>query len=136
MEGWGVVPINIIVGNIALIVALALYSFGVWGAFRAKAFSGKHLTMMWLGVVFDVIATLMMAISAGGSLQWDTPANKLHTALALAAFFGMVGVASAVSPLKANGRCRTLLTRIAVAPWALWLGVYVWGMATRLPKRG
>lgn len=136
MEGWGVVPVNIIVGNIALIVALVLYSIGVWGAFRAKAFSGKHLTMIWLGVAFDVIATLMMAISAGGSLQWDTAANKLHTALALAAFFGMVGVASAVSPLKVSEKARKALTRIAIAPWALWLGVYVWGMATRLPKRG
>lgn len=136
MEGWGVVPVNIIVGNIALIVALVLYSIGVWGAFRAKAFSGKHLTMIWLGVAFDVIATLMMAISAGGSLQWDTPANKLHTALALAAFFGMVGVASAVSPLKVSEKARKTLTRIAIAPWALWLGVYVWGMATRLPRRG
>lgn len=136
MEGWGVVPINIIVGNVALIVALVLYSLAIWGAFRAKAFSGKHLTMMWHGVAFDVVATLMMAISAGGSLQWDTPANKLHTALALGAFFGMVGVASAVSPLKANDRCRALLTRIAIAPWALWLGIYVWGMATRMPRRG
>jgi len=136
MEGWGQVPVNIIVGNVALIIALALYSIGVWGAFRAKAFSGKHLAMLWLGVAFDAVATFMMAISAGGSLQWDTPANKLHTALALAAFFGMVGVAAAVSPLKASEKARTMLTRVAVAPWALWLGVYVWGMLTRMPRRG
>jgi hypothetical protein len=129
-------PLNIIVGNIALIVALVLYSFGVWGAFKAKAFSTKHLVMIWLGVVFDIVATLMMVISAGGILQWDTPANKLHTALALAAYFGMVGVASGAPPLKLNDRCRTLFTRIAIAPWALWVGVYVWGMVTRMPKRG
>lgn len=129
-------PVNIIAGNVALIIALVLYSVGVWGAFRAKAYSGKHLTMIWFGVAFDVIATLMMAISAGGSLQWDTPANKLHTALALAAFLGMVGVASAVSPLKLNEKARTALTRVAIAPWALWAGVYIWGMATRLPRRG
>jgi hypothetical protein len=136
MEGWEVVPINIIVGNIALIIALVLYSVAIWGAFRAKAFSGKHLAMMWLGIIFDLLATFMMVISAGGSLQWDTPANKLHTALALAAFFGMVGVASGVSPLKANERCRALFTKIAIAPWVLWLGVYVWGMVTRMPTRG
>jgi len=92
--------------------------------------------MIWLGVAFDAVATFMMAISAGGSLQWDTPANKLHTALALAAFFGMVGVASAVSPLKLNEKARTALTRVAIAPWALWVGVYVWGMITRMPRRG
>ena len=120
----------------ALIIALALYSFGVWGAFRAKAYSGKHLAMIWFGVAFDVIATLMMAISAGGSLQWDTPANKLHTALALAAFLGMVMVAAAVSPLKMNEKARTALTRVAIAPWALWVGVYVFGLITKMPKRG
>jgi hypothetical protein len=129
-------PVNIIIGNIALIVALALYSVGVWGAFRARAFSGRHILYMWLGVFFDIIATLMMVISAGGSLQWDTPANKLHTALALIVYFGMVAIASAAPPLKTNERCRTLLTRIALVPWAMWLGVYVWGMVTRMPKRG
>lgn len=129
-------PVNIIIGNVALIVALVLYSVGVWGAFRAKAFSGRHVLYIWLGVAFDIMATLMMAISAGGSLQWDTPANKLHTALALAAYLGMVAIAAAAPPLKTNDRCRALLTRIAIAPWALWIGVYVWGMITRIPKRG
>jgi hypothetical protein len=130
------VPVNIIVGNVALIIALVLYSVGVWGAFRAKAFSGKHHTMIWVGVCFDILATLMMSISAGGSLQWDTPANKLHTAVALAAFLGMVGVASAVSPLKVSAKASKALTRWAVAPWALWIGVYVFGMATKIPRRG
>jgi hypothetical protein len=129
-------PVNIIVGNVALIVALVLYSIAVWGAFRAKAYSTKHLVMIWVGVAFDVVATLMMAISAGGSLQWDTPANQLHTGFALAAYLGMVMVASAAPPLKANGRCSALLTKIAIAPWALWIGVYVWGMATKIPRRG
>jgi uncharacterized membrane protein YiaA len=143
-EVWGTLdgkgdmrmPVNIIVGNIALIIALVLYSVGVWGAFRAKAFSGRHLTMIWLGVAFDIMATLMMAISAGGTLQWDTPANKLHTALALAAFLGMVGVAAAVSPLKVSEKARMALTRVAIAPWALWIGVYVFGLLTKMPKRG
>jgi hypothetical protein len=129
-------PVNIIIGNIALIIALALYSIAIWGAFRAKAFSNRHIVFMWLGVFFDIVATLMMAISAGGSLQWDTPANKLHTALAMVAYLGMVAIASAAPPLKGSERCGKLITRIAIAPWAVWVGLYVWGMVTRMPKRG
>jgi hypothetical protein len=129
-------PVNIIIGNVALIVALVLYSVAIWGGFRAKAFSSKHIVFMWLGVAFDILATLMMAISAGGSLQWDTPANKLHTALAMIAYLGMVAMASAAPPLKGNARCEKLITRIAIAPWVLWVGLYVWGMVTRMPKRG
>jgi hypothetical protein len=129
-------PVNIIIGNVALIAALAFYTIAIWGAFRAKAFSNRHILFMWLGVALDILATLMMAISAGGSLQWDTPANKLHTAVAMVAYLSMGAVASAAPPLKTNDRCRKLITRIAIAPWVLWVGLYVWGMVTRMPKRG
>jgi hypothetical protein len=124
-------PVNIIIGNIALIAALVLYSMGVWGGFRAKAFSGRHVLYLWLGVLFDIVATLMMVISAGGSFQWDTPANKLHTTLAMVVYLGMVAIASAAPALKDNERCR-----IAIVPWAMWVAVYVWGMVTRMPTRG
>ncbi len=128
-------PVNIIVGNIALIAALVLYSVGVWGAFRAKGFRTNHLTMIWIGVVLDTLATLAMAVSAGGALQLDTPSNTLHTVLALVAYLGMVAVAAAAPPMRVSAKASKVLTRIAVAPWALWLGIYLFGMATRMATR-
>jgi hypothetical protein len=61
-------PINIVVGLVALFVALIMHSLGALGAFRAKAITRRHATYIWIGLAFDVVATAMMAIEAGGQV--------------------------------------------------------------------
>lgn len=125
-------PLNVIIGLVALLVALVAYSIGAWGAFRAKGAKPSHLIALWVGVVFDIAATASMSYSLGWKLE-----NSLHTYLALAAFFAMLIVASlTVGALKKNdGKLLAGLAKWAIAPWALWVGVFVWGMIERSPKR-
>jgi hypothetical protein len=124
-------PVNIIVGLVALLVALVTYSIGTWGAFRAKAVSAKHLLMLWIGVAFDVLATVMMGLQSGGLDL--SPKGLWHTVFALAAFFGMLAVAAVGTWAQRAGRDDILarLSRWVLAPWALWVIVFLWGMATR-----
>jgi uncharacterized repeat protein (TIGR03987 family) len=119
--------INIIIGILALLVALTLYSIGAWGAFRAKKMEKKHLIYLWVGFAFDVLATAMMALQVGG-IQ-----NDLHSILALIAMFGMLACAILGTWANSSNQeaIRAQVTRWALAPWALWLFVFLWGMATR-----
>jgi hypothetical protein len=115
------------IGILALVVALVLYSWGAVGAFRAKSVSKRHVTLIAVGLAFDVVATAMMAIQAGGFL------NDLHTYLALVGFFGMMAVAVVGAWARAKTKPAVLasLSRWALLPYAVWVIVFVWGMVSR-----
>jgi len=125
------VPINIVIGIFALLVALVFYSVGAIGAFRTKEMSRRHVRAIIAGILFDILATTMMAVQAGGIV------NDLHTYLAFAVFFGMLAVGLLGSRALASGdRARLAsLARWGLLPYALWVAVFVWGMLERGPAR-
>lgn len=135
-NGGGCMPLNIVVGLIALLVALVLYSLGTWGAFRAKTVTRRHVTYLWIGLAFDVLATAMMAIAAGG-LDLEPMADLLHTVIAFVAMFGML--AAAVMGTRAlaasNESALRVISKWIVAPWAVWVLMFLWGMASRGSQR-
>jgi hypothetical protein len=120
-------PIHIVIGLISLLIALVLYSLGAWGAFRAQTMGVRSLGLIWTGFVFDVIATSMMAIQAGG-LQQD-----LHTFLALIAMVGMLlsAVLDTWALRISNDKIKFFISRWILAPWTLWVFVFIWGMLER-----
>lgn len=125
-------PLNIIIGLISLLVAVILYSMGSWGAFRAKAISRKHVTLLWIGFAFDCLATAMMAIAAGG-LDLTPLSDALHTVLAFVVMFGMLAMAILGQRALSQGDeklSRTVASWI-LAPWSLWVLMFLWGMASR-----
>jgi hypothetical protein len=125
-------PVNIMVGLVALLVALVCYSVGAWWAFRAKSFGTTQLTLVWVGFVFDVVATVMMGVQIGGlDLRPGTP--LVHTVLALVAMAGMLGAAVAGTwALRSRSEAVSLsVSRLVLAPWAIWVFVFVWGMVER-----
>lgn len=125
-------PLNVIVGLLALLVALVLYSVGVWGAFRAKAFGKRHATYLFVGFAFDVLATAMMAISAGG-LDLSPLPDLLHTVFALAVMLAMLVVAVAGWSAAAGAKeaLQRALVRWGLVAWVAWVAVFVWGMMAR-----
>lgn len=128
-------PINILVGLVALLVALIMYSMGAWGAFRSKSVTRRHATYLWIGFAFDVLATAMMAVAAGG-LDLSPLSDLLHTVVALVALFGMMATAIMASrAIAANDSARALFATWVLAPWALWIVVFVWGMVSRGSQR-
>ena len=127
---------NTLVGIVALLVALVLYTLGTWGAFRAKGARARDLVLLWVALVFDVIATVMMGLTSGG-LDLSTPANTLHTVLALIAFGAMLVVTAIATWGRSAHRdsVSKAAARWIVAPWALWVAVFVWGTISRMPHR-
>lgn len=128
-------PVNIVIGLVALLVALVLYSMAAWGGFRAKGLTRRHVNLLWVGLVFDVIATAMMAIQAGG-LDLEPLADLAHTVLAFVVFFGMLALAIAgMRALASDDRARAGVARWALVPWVAWVLVFVWGMLARGSER-
>ncbi|MDF1542304.1 MAG: hypothetical protein RQ731_07510 [Anaerosomatales bacterium] len=124
-------PINIMIGMLALLVALVLYTWGALSAFRVRSLTRKSVSLIWVGVAFDVIATAMMAIQAKGLV------NDLHTYLAFIGLGGMALVAGLGSWAISQDREQLLatLSRVVLAPWAVWVFVFVWGMIERGSER-
>jgi uncharacterized repeat protein (TIGR03987 family) len=125
-------PINIVIGLVALLVALVMYSIGSWGAFRAKTVTRRHATYLWIGFAFDVLATAMMAIAAGG-LDLSPLSDLLHTVVAFVGMFGMLAAAifGTIALAKADKRLSASVATWVLAPWAVWVLVFVWGMVAR-----
>lgn len=120
-------PVNIIIGILALVVALVLYSVATIGALRARTMTRRHVTLILVGFVFDVLATAMMALQAGGLV------NDLHTYLAFIGLFGMMAAGLTGAWALSGKRAAVLdaLPRWTVAPWVVWVFVFVWGMVQR-----
>jgi hypothetical protein len=128
-------PVNVIVGLLSLLVAVVLYTVGTWTAFRKKGFGTAQVVMLWLGVVFDVLATGSMAVRIGGLDLSST--GWLHTVLALLVMAGMA-ISAAVGTwamVKKNDALGASMARIIVVPWAAWVAMFVWGLFSRMPSR-
>lgn len=125
-------PVNIVVGLVSLLVALVLYSIATWGAFRRRGFTPRLVSVLWVGLVFDALATVMMGLSVGG-LDLRPGVPLVHTILALLAMAGMflAAVFGTYAVVSGNEDVGGLWSRVIVAPWLLWVVVFVWGMATR-----
>jgi hypothetical protein len=125
-------PLNILGGLLAVLAAMILYTIGTWTAFRAKAFSRRTLTFLWVGVVFDFLATFLMGLSIGG-LDLRPGLPFVHTTLALVAMFGMM-IGTAVAAWAVTSKRDALvvtMSRVLLAPWALWAAVFAFGMVAQ-----
>lgn len=124
-------PVNIMIGVLAIILAFIVYTIATWAAFRSRTLKTWHLVLLWIGVVLDITATAMMAIQIGGI------AHDLHTVLALVGMAGMIAAAAAGSWAygTANEPVRASVARWVAAPWAIWALVFVWGMVERGSQR-
>jgi hypothetical protein len=120
-----------IIGMLAATLAIILYSVGVWMAFRKKEYTSKTLLILDVGVIMDITGTLAMASTVGWALKLTPMIWAVKTTLALLAMLGMIVVTAAGYWAKSTARAKVMvaLTRWALAPWALWLFVYLWGSA-------
>ena len=125
-------PTAVIVALVALLAALVFYSMGVWGAFRAGVVRQRDVRLLFVGFAFDTLATLGMAVQAGG-LDLSPLSDLLHTVVALLAMLAMLAVAIIGSRTLSSGDEKALaaVPRWMLSAWVLWVFVFVWGMLAR-----
>jgi uncharacterized repeat protein (TIGR03987 family) len=103
---------------VAMLLALALYTTGVWGEKRRGRLERRHALLFWCGFVSDATGTFLMFRMAGGGFE-----PNLHGILGLAAIFLMFLTAAAASFALALGKEKLLsgFHRLALPVWGLWL---------------
>ena len=69
---------TLIIAIVTVVLALVLYSVGVWGQWLARRLKVWHLVFFWAGFVFDVISTLLMGSIAGGL---NSPGHRVYCAI-------------------------------------------------------
>ena len=107
-----------------MILALVLYTIGVW----SEKFSGKlkawHTAFFWLGLVFDTTGTTIMGIIAG---KMDFDLHGITGALAIILMLSHAIWALTVLILK-NEKVIKSFHKFSLAVWTLWLIPFITGM--------
>jgi uncharacterized repeat protein (TIGR03987 family) len=108
----------------SMILALVLYTVGVW----SEKFSGKlkpwHTALFWAGLVFDTTGTTIMGILAG---KMEFNLHGITGALAIVLMLGHAIWALTVLILKDEKTIRNF-HKFSLAVWVLWLVPFVSGM--------
>jgi uncharacterized repeat protein (TIGR03987 family) len=117
-------PVLLPYSIVAMILALALYSIGVWGEKLVGRLQPWQLWFFWSGFACDATGTTLMGRMAGKFIL------ELHgltglTAILLMALHAVW--ASAALALKQE-RVITHFHRFSVAVWTLWLIPFFTGM--------
>jgi uncharacterized repeat protein (TIGR03987 family) len=112
-------PVSVLLpyAGIAMILALVLYSIGVWGAKLAGRLKAWQLAFFWCGFVCDTVGTALMWRIAGKS-EFNLHALTGELAIALMALHATWATAALVM-----NRERVLhgFHRFSLTVWALWL---------------
>jgi NADH:ubiquinone oxidoreductase subunit 6 (subunit J) len=149
-------PVTILAGLLFVLIAFVMYSLGAWGAFRKKGTTKSTLRFLWIGFVFDVLATTMMAIQPTAAVQANLATNpsfylmvvglgstsvillnNFSTYVSLLAMVGMLAAAifSTIALRSGDAGKNMRMSRVVLAPWALWAVAFVLGILGSMPKR-
>jgi uncharacterized repeat protein (TIGR03987 family) len=101
----------------AMLLALTLYSIGVWGEKLVGRLQPWQLWFFWFGLACDAAGTVLMGRIAG-KFDWDVHGLTGVAAILLMALHA--GWASVALALKQE-RVITHFHRFSVTVWTLWL---------------
>lgn len=109
---------------VSMILALGLYSAGVWGEKLAADLKKHHLILFWLGFFFDTAGTTAMGEIAG---EWSF---NIHSVTGLVALILMAihAIWATVVLLKNDQGQKARFHRFSLVVWGLWLIPFVGGM--------
>jgi uncharacterized repeat protein (TIGR03987 family) len=101
----------------AMILALTLYSIGVWGEKLVGRLQPWQLYFFWLGFACDTAGTTLMGRIAG---RFDLDVHGL-TGLAAILLMALHAIWASVALALKQERVITYFHRFSVAVWTLWL---------------
>jgi len=110
---------------ICMILALTLYTIGVWSERFAGRLKLWHLIFFWAGLIFDTTGTTLMGVMAG-SIKFDF--HGITGALAIALMLGHAIWASVALLLKRE-KVIVNFHKFSIIVWILWLIPFISGLA-------
>lgn len=115
----------LIVAIVSMILALSLYSVGVWSERFAGRLKAWHLAFFWAGLVADTTGTALMGMMAGSmKLDFHGITGGLAIILMLAhAIWAVIVLLMKKEQILVN------FHKFSLGVWTLWLVPFVSGMA-------
>jgi uncharacterized repeat protein (TIGR03987 family) len=123
----------LVFSTIAITLALAFYSIGVWSERLAKILQPKHLAFFWAGFVFDTTGTTLLTILAS-SVSAENFLN-IHALTGVLAIVLMLLHATwaTISLISGNEQRLRNFHRFSRAVWVIWLIPYCIGFIANIP---
>ncbi|MEJ2139620.1 MAG: HsmA family protein [Gammaproteobacteria bacterium] len=117
-------PTIILISVVSITTALILYTIAIWRNWRLKELTTAQITLLWLGLVCDALATRMMGMSVEET-TWD-----LHTISGFAglALMAILAVAGTWAKRSNNQKLLTTFHRYAVPIWVIWAVSFATGV--------
>lgn len=116
----------------AITLALALYTFGVFGERRAGRLAARHLVLFWLGFACDTTGTTAMTLIAHRAAGSVAPLHAVSGGIAIALMLFHAVWASIVL-LRDNERARENFHHLSIGVWLFWLVPYTVGVLMGVP---
>lgn len=115
----------LIAAMVTILTAAVLYTIAVFSERRAHTLTGTHLTLFWLGLVFDTTGTSLMSEIAGG---WKPDPHGLVGVAAIALML-VHSVWASIAFLGHREHVLRIFHRFSVSVWLLWMVALVSGFA-------
>jgi uncharacterized repeat protein (TIGR03987 family) len=115
----------LVISIICMILALTLYTIGVWSERFAGRLKPWHLLFFWAGLIFDTTGTTLMGIMAG-SMKFDF--HGITGALAIILMLGHAIWATIALVMKQE-KVLVNFHKFSLVVWVLWLIPFVSGLA-------
>jgi uncharacterized repeat protein (TIGR03987 family) len=117
-------PKILITSIICMILALSLYTIGVWSERFAGRLKPWHLLLFWAGFIFDTSGTTLMGIMAG-SMKFDF--HGITGALAIILMLGHA-IWATIALLIKQEKVLINFHKFSLIVWLLWLIPFISGM--------
>jgi len=109
---------------LSITAALIFYTIGVWSEKIQGKLKNWHLTIFWLGLIFDTIGTTLMSEIAGSGFQLNFHGITGLLAILLMSFHA---VWATVVIVKNNEEAKANFHKFSILVWIIWLIPYLSG---------
>ncbi|CAM3851010.1 HsmA family protein [Mesobacillus zeae] len=109
---------------VSINLALIFYTIGVFGEKRQQTLKKWHVSIFWIGLLFDTLGTTAMGKVAGQGFGLN-----FHAITGMLAILLMLGHAiwATVVLLKNDDRMKASFHKFSIIVWAIWLVPFISG---------
>ncbi|MDF2889850.1 MAG: putative rane protein [Clostridia bacterium] len=114
----------IIYSVIFMLLALTFYSVGVWSEKEQGTLKKWHLTVFWIGLIFDTVGTTIMSRITNGGFELNFHGITGALAIALMMFHALWAT---IVLIKNDTEMKLKFHKFSILVWLIWLVPFISG---------
>ena len=123
-------PVKLLIAVVVTVLALVLYTVGIWRQRSAKTIRPVHLWLFWLGLVCDITGSLLMGTLAGGFSLTIHGINGLLAVLLMV----VTAVRATMIYSKKDEEAARRFPRFSIPVWVIWVLSFLTGVILSMGK--